>query len=308
MIGMAIAQRLDLEGKVGATHMGTGFDAWYPGYIDYNPVFKNIPAFWTETQGTGPSPRTSQPNTIPVNMRRPQSLYVESVARRHVAHARCGRVHDDRVDRDDRIRVEVQGRAALRPLSGRPRSDRARAAARRRTRTSCRRTQRDPAAAVEMLRRLAFGGVRVYELTAPRLARTENRFPAGTWVVPTDQEFAALAREVLDVQKYPDIRESPGGPLDTPYDAAGWTLPLADGRAHDRARRRRSATTCARSMKLLGRAAGAGRSGRRRTTCRRRTMPRAFDSAPGIGFDSDPMARAIVPPAGRITGTGPRLP
>src|SRR6185295_2212118 len=50
-----------------------------------------------------------------------------------------------------------------------------------------------------------------------------------TWVVPTDQEFAAVAREVLDVQKYPEIRESPGGPLDTPYDAAGWTLPLQMG-------------------------------------------------------------------------------
>jgi hypothetical protein len=33
----------------------------------------------------------------------------------------------------------------------------------------------------------------------------------------------------------------------------------------------------------------------------------AFDSAPGIGFDSDPMAKAIVPPAGRITGTGAAL-
>ena len=53
--------------------------------------------------------------------------------------------------------------------------------------------------------------------------------PAGTWVVPADQEFAALAREVLDVQKYPEIRESPNGPLDTPYDAAGWTLPLSMG-------------------------------------------------------------------------------
>ena len=28
---------------MGATHMGTGFDAWYPGYVDYAPVFKNIP-------------------------------------------------------------------------------------------------------------------------------------------------------------------------------------------------------------------------------------------------------------------------
>ena len=88
--------------------------------------------------------------------------------------------------------------------------------------------QRDPVAAVEMLRRLAFAGVRVSRLTADETIEGE-RFPEGTWIVPADQEFAALAREVLDVQKYPEIRESPGGPLDQPYDAAGWTLPLSMG-------------------------------------------------------------------------------
>ena len=49
MIGMAIAKGLEERGQVGATHMGTAFDAWYPGYIDYAPIFKNIAAFWTET-------------------------------------------------------------------------------------------------------------------------------------------------------------------------------------------------------------------------------------------------------------------
>ena len=32
-----------------------------------------------------------------------------------------------------------------------------------------------------------------------------------------------------------------------------------------------------------------------------------FDSVPGIGFDSNPNAAAIVPPAGRMTGSGPDL-
>ena len=79
-----------------------------------------------------------------------------------------------------------------------------------------------------MLRRLAFGGVRVSQLTAAATIDGAS-YPAGTWVVPTDQEFAAMAREVLDVQKYPDLRQYPGGPPLRPYDAAGWTLPLQMG-------------------------------------------------------------------------------
>jgi hypothetical protein len=88
--------------------------------------------------------------------------------------------------------------------------------------------QRDVVTAVELLRRLAFSGVRVSQLTAPVTTDGET-FPAGTWVIPTDQEFAALAREVLDVQKYPEIRPAPEAPLDRPYDVAGWTLPLSMG-------------------------------------------------------------------------------
>ena len=49
MIGMGIARSLEERGQVGATHMGTGFDAWYPGYIDYMPMLQNINSFWTET-------------------------------------------------------------------------------------------------------------------------------------------------------------------------------------------------------------------------------------------------------------------
>ena len=112
--------------------------------------------------------------------------------------------------------------------------------------------------------------------------------PAGTWVVPADQEFAALAREVLDVQKYPEIRESPGGPLDTPYDAAGWTLPLPMGVrtiAADHAAHRRGAVEAA------GRSGPSSRPNAPLTPYNMSTSADAapFDSAPGIGFDSDPV-------------------
>src|SRR5204863_3638629 len=88
--------------------------------------------------------------------------------------------------------------------------------------------QRDAPTAVELLRRLAFAGIRVSQLTAPVTAEGET-FPAGTWVIPTDQEYIALAREVLDPQVYPDLREFEGGPPEQPYDAAGWTLPMVMG-------------------------------------------------------------------------------
>ena len=164
--------------------------------------------------------------------------------------------------------------------------------------------QRDPVAAVELLRRLAFGGVRVSQLTAPATVGGET-FPAGTWVVPTDQEFAAMARQVLNVQNYPDMRQYPGGPPMRPYDAAGWTLPLQMG-VRVVAATTPLADEVRASLKLLGPAPDP----RRKPVPYNSTESRdaaPFDSVPGIGFDSNPNAAAIVPPAGRVTGSGPDL-
>src|SRR5262249_6630627 len=164
--------------------------------------------------------------------------------------------------------------------------------------------QRDPVAAVELLRRLAFGGVRVSQLTDAITVSGEN-LPAGTWVVPTDQEFAAMAREVLDVQHYPDLRQYPGGPPERPYDAAGWTLPLqmgvrvvvandALGEA-DRAKMKPLGAAPVTAIKPAPYDAALAQDAA------------AFDSVPGKGFDDAPAAAAIVPPAGRISGSGPLL-
>ena len=78
MIGMAIARSLEERGQVGATHMGTGFDAWYPGYIDYLPMLQNINAFWTETAlYRYATPHLYTIADYPRDMRdlRPQALY-----------------------------------------------------------------------------------------------------------------------------------------------------------------------------------------------------------------------------------------
>src|SRR6185436_6820158 len=114
------------------------------------------------------------------------------------------------------------------------------------------------------------------------------------WVVPTDQEFAALVREVLEVQKYPDIRESPGGPLDQPYDAAGWTLPLSMGVRVVAATKPLDPAVRAKMKSLGPEPDPAAKPVPYNTTASVDAAP--FDSAPSIGFDSNPVAKAIVPP------------
>ena len=306
MLGMAIAKNLDERGQTGATHMGTSFDAWYPGYVDYAPIFKNIAAFWTETALYSlATPRQYTTADLPPAYRdlRPQSLYSSPWK---PGWWRLG----DAVAYMETASLAVLEFAAKykesllydRYLAGRDQIARGKKEAP--FAYIIPREQRDPVAAVELLRRLAFGGVRVWQLTAPA-AVDAAAFPEGTWVIPTDQEFAALAREVLNVQKYPDLRQFPGGPPQRPYDAAGWTLPLQMGVKVVAAKTPLTEEFRSR-MKLLG----------LQSDPKARPTPydpkasgdaAPFDSVPGLGFNSHPAAAAIVPPEGNVSGQGPAL-
>jgi hypothetical protein len=55
-------------------------------------------------------------------------------------------------------------------------------------------------------------------------------YPAGSWVIPMDQPFSALAKELFERQKYPDaLQNGTARSIDLPYDVTGWTLPLQMG-------------------------------------------------------------------------------
>ena len=114
-IGMTIAQALESNGQAGATHMGTGFDAWYPGYIDYMPMFQNIAAFWTETALY----RYATPHFYTLTISRRtcatsvRSRSTRALARRLVADQGRDRLHGNGVDRVARLRGQVSRRAPL---------------------------------------------------------------------------------------------------------------------------------------------------------------------------------------------------
>jgi len=307
MIGMAIAKGLDERGQTGAVQYGRPgtMDSWYPGYVDYAPVFKNIPAFWTETAGQIASPREYTANDLPQNFRalRQESMYSSPWQPGWWRLA-------DAVAYDETAALATLEWAAKYKeslLYNRYQSGRDQIAKGKKEAPYAyfvAQDQRDPVAAVEMLRRLAFAGVRVYQLTAPVTAE-DMTWPAGTWVIPTDQEFAALARELLDVQNYPDIRQYPGGPPERPYDVAGWTLPLQMG-VKVMTATKPLADEVRSKMKLLGTMPDPKVKFKPYNLAASED-PAPFDSVPGIGFNSNAAAAAIVPPAGKVTGSGAAL-
>jgi len=101
------------------------------------------------------------------------------------------------------------------------------------------------------------------------------------------------------------VRESPNGPIDQPYDAAGWTMPIAMGVSMTTVNVPLDASVRGK-MHLLGQSPEP-KAKPTPYNLNASADVAAFDSVPGVGFDSSPAAAAIVPPAGKITGSGRAL-
>lgn len=87
--------------------------------------------------------------------------------------------------------------------------------------------QRDPGTAVAMLRILSDTGVEVRRAAAPFRADGVD-YPAGCWVLPAAQPYRSHLKDMMERQVYPSRFTAKGEP-ETPYDVAGWTLPLQMG-------------------------------------------------------------------------------
>jgi hypothetical protein len=88
--------------------------------------------------------------------------------------------------------------------------------------------QRDPSAVQRLVEVLRLGGVEVDRATAPFRANGRE-YPSGSYVVNLAQPFRAHAKDLLEVQRFPRIQPYAGGPVEPPYDVAGWTLPMQLG-------------------------------------------------------------------------------
>jgi hypothetical protein len=88
--------------------------------------------------------------------------------------------------------------------------------------------QRDPAATRKLLETLHFGMVEIEKATGAFSAGGRS-YPSGTYLVKLQQPYGAFAKTLLERQRYPDLRQYPGGPPQAPYDVTAHTLPLLLG-------------------------------------------------------------------------------
>ncbi|RJP37721.1 MAG: peptidase M14 [Phycisphaerales bacterium] len=88
--------------------------------------------------------------------------------------------------------------------------------------------QRDAASAARMLEILHASGIEIHRADEPFKADGVP-YPAGTHVLLASQPYRPHLKDMMERQEYPDRRAYPGGPAESPYDVAGWTLPLQMG-------------------------------------------------------------------------------
>ncbi len=81
---------------------------------------------------------------------------------------------------------------------------------------------------LDLVNLLRLGGIEI-ERATEAFEAAEASYAAGSFIIKTAQPFRPYLEDLLERQVYPDRRLTPDGPPETPYDLAGWTLPLQMG-------------------------------------------------------------------------------
>lgn len=93
--------------------------------------------------------------------------------------------------------------------------------------------QKDFPTAVKFINSLIKSGIRI-ERAKSTFSVGGKSYPAGSYVVRTNQAFRPHVLDMFEPQDHPNDFQYPGGPPVRPYDAAGWTLAFQMGVQFDR--------------------------------------------------------------------------
>jgi zinc carboxypeptidase len=232
-VGDAITARLEREGKTGAVSR-LGFDTWWNGGMRTAPYFHNMVGILTETAlWRYATPYQYDPAKLPKRFRDGTAADTPSTFYPSPWKGGWWRLRDavDYMLTASLATLDVAAQKRAEWLYGMYQMGRDAIAAGRRGKPFAyvlAADQRDPGAAARLVDALRTGGVEVRRVSSGFEAGG-RRFEAGAVVVPMAQAFRAHAKDLLEVQRYPERREGPSGAPQQPYDITGWTLPAQMG-------------------------------------------------------------------------------
>ena len=230
LVGTAMANRFAMNNMPGAVS-GVVYSMWWNGGMRTVPYFHNMIGILTETGHATASPRFFDPDSIP-SMIAGQGHPTSGTNIFYPFPWKGGPSHFS-----DPVRYMIAGSLAVLRLAADRRSQ---------WLYNIYKMGRDaieedgpwayviPAdqwnegedlALVNVLR---IGGVELQRATEP-FAAGDQAFAGGSFIIPMAQPFRPYVLDLLEKQEYPDRRLTPGGPPETPYDLAGWTLPMQMG-------------------------------------------------------------------------------
>ncbi len=238
LIGAAMKERFAREDKAGAISY-ISFDAWWNGGLRSAPAFHNMHGILTETAlYQYATPKVYKPSEIPerfstgIPAKEPTVLYqrpwlggrwalmdaVEYMLTADFA------ILDLAASRPQHYLMKAWEMAAAQIEKGRKGGPFAYVVPA---------AQADGYAAREMLRRLQHGGIDVRRASAP-FAVNGKTYAKDDYILLAAQPFRGYLVDLMEPQKYPEIRSGTTGPTKRPYDLAGWTLPYQMGVQFDR--------------------------------------------------------------------------
>ena len=236
MVGAAMAARYARLGMSGYVSRAV-YSMWWNGGMRLTPYFHNQIGLLTETSHRTPTPRTYSPEDFPevISMRRGLAARTDSTSisypdpwfgtESHFRDAFDYMIEATIATLDLAARYREHflfnswrmGRDAIElGEAGGPYA------------YVIPPDQWDPGEAVNLVNVFRHSGVEVRRATGGFEA-DGVQYAAGSYVIFTAQAFRPHVVNLMEPQRYPEREKYPGGPPETPYDLAGWTLPIQMG-------------------------------------------------------------------------------
>jgi hypothetical protein len=233
LIGAAIKERFALEDKPGVLSYQS-FDAWWNGGLRSVPAFHNMHGILTETAaGWLGTPRNIRASSI-------RARFANGIPAREPSIFYERPWMGGRWGVREAIDYMLTADFAILELAAQRRSSflykawsLAHAAIEAGEKSApyayvVSPAQWDPHTAVEMLDRLQQAGIEIRRAEAAFTA-AGKQYPAGAYVMLAAQPFRPYLVDLMEPQKYPEIRNGSSGAVKKPYDITGWTLPMQMG-------------------------------------------------------------------------------